>query len=672
MADSGTDPRGPGERPPERDRYDGRLTGDDVFLFHEGNLFRAHERLGCHPGERDGQAGAWFAVWAPGAVSVSVIGSFNEWRPDRHELRRLPDGGMWEGFVPGVQKGDRYKFHVRSKWNDYWVDKADPFGVLHEEPPRTASVVWDLDYDWGDETWMAERGRRQAADAPMSIYEVHPGSWRRNDGRFLSYRELAPLLRDYVVEHGFTHVELMPIMEHPFFGSWGYQVTGLFAPTARYGTPQDLMFLIDTLHRAGVGVLLDWVPSHFPTDEHGPAYFDGTHLYEHADPRQGLHPDWRTYIFNFGAGGVVSFLISNAMHWLDRYHADGLRVDAVASMLYLDYSRKDGEWIPNRHGGRENLEAIEFLRRLNTAVYAEYPDVQTIAEESTSWPQVSRPVYLGGLGFGMKWDMGWMHDTLEVLSMDPVFRSHHHQKLTFRQMYAWSESFVLSLSHDEVVHGKRSLLDKMWGDAASKFAQLRLLYGYMTGLPGKKLLFMGGEFGQWREWNHDGELSWELLDAAAHRGLQRWVGDLNRLYRDEPALHRGDFKGDHGFRWVDCHDHAQVVLSWLRYGEGDDRPVLVVCNFTPVARHGYRLGVPRAGRWEERLNASAEHYGGDGAGNYGGVDTEDVPSHDHPVSLRLTIPPFGVLFLQPAEEPGPAPADAPAGKRKRPTAGEDR
>jgi 1,4-alpha-glucan branching enzyme len=579
---------------------------------------------------------------------VSVIGSFNEWRPDRNELTALPEGGIWEGFVPGVRQGDRYKFHVRSRFRDYWVDKADPYGVLHEEPPRTASVVWDLSHTWTDDAWMAERGSRIAEDAPVSIYEVHPGSWRRRDGHWPSYRELAPELTEYVVEHGFTHVELMPIMEHPFYGSWGYQVTGLFAPTARYGTPQDLMVLIETLHRAGVGVILDWVPSHFPTDEHGPAFFDGTHLYEHADPRQGLHPDWRTYIYNFAAGGVVSFLISNAMHWLERYHIDGLRVDAVASMLYLDYSRKDGEWIPNRYGGRENLDAIEFLRRLNTAVYGAFPDVQTIAEESTSWPQVSRPVYLGGLGFGMKWDMGWMHDTLEVLTMDPVFRGHHHEKLTFRQMYAWSESFVLALSHDEVVHGKRSLLDKMWGDAASKFAQLRLLYGYMTGLPGKKLLFMGDEFGQWREWNHDGELSWELLDAAAHRGLQRWVGDLNRLYREEPALHRGDFRGDRGFRWVDCHDHAQSVLSWLRQGDDDDPPVLVVCNFTPVARHEYRLGVPLAGRWDEVLNGDATIYGGGGDGNLGGVDTEDVPSHDHPVSIRLTIPSFGVLFLRPA------------------------
>ena len=637
--------RTPRTAPPSVE-HGGRLTAEDVFLFHEGSHLRVHERLGCHLGEHGGERGAWFAVWAPHAREVSVIGSFNGWTPGTAALRAVGDSGMFEQFVPGVAKGDRYKFHIRSTHREYWVDKADPYGILHEQPPRTASVVWDLEYAWHDDAWMASRGTHNALDAPMSIYEVHFGSWRRPDGTMPRYREIAPRLADYCREMGFTHVELLPVMEHPFYGSWGYQVTGNFAPTSRHGTPQDFMSLVDTLHGAGVGVILDWVPSHFPTDEHGLAYFDGTHLYEHADPRQGLHPDWRTYIYNYNVGGVVSFLLSSAVHWLDRYHVDGLRVDAVASMLYLDYSRDEGAWIPNRHGGRENLEAIEFLRKLNTVVYEAFPGVQTIAEESTSWPQVSRPVYLGGLGFGMKWDMGWMHDTLEILGMDPLFRGHHHEKLTFRQMYAWSENFVLSLSHDEVVHGKRSLLDKMWGDAPSKFAQLRLLYGYMTGLPGKKLLFMGDEFGQWREWNHDTELSWELLDTAAHAGLKRWVADLNRTYRGEPSLHRGDFRGDRGFRWIDCHDHDNSVLAWLRVGDDGSPPVLVVCNFTPIEREGYRLGVPAAGRWAEILNSDAAAYGGRDAGNFGGVDSEPIPSHGHELSVRLTLPAFGVLFLR--------------------------
>jgi len=638
----------------------GRITADDVYLFHEGNLHRAHERLGCHPATHEGRTGAWFAVWAPHARSVSVIGSFNDWAPGKTPLRRLEDGGIWEAFVPGVARGDRYKFHVRSSVGNYWVDKADPYGVFHEEPPRTASVVWDHDYAWGDDAWMAARAAKNAGDAPMSVYEVHLGSWRRHDGRPMTYREIAPALADYAVEMGYTHVELMPVMEHPFYGSWGYQVTGAFAPTARYGTPQDFMFLVDTLHRAGVGVILDWVPSHFPYDEHGPAFFDGTHLYEHADPRQGVHPDWKTYIYNYNVGGVVSYLISSAFLWLDRFHADGLRVDAVASMLYLDYSRQDGEWVANRFGGRENLEAIEFLRRLNLAVAGSFPGAFTVAEESTSWPQVSRPVHVGGLGFSMKWDMGWMHDTLEVLSMDPVFRKHHHGKLTFRQMYAWSENFVMSLSHDEVVHGKRSLLDKMWGDPWKKFAQLRLLHGYMHGLPGKKLVFMGGEFGQWREWNHETGLSWELLDTAAHRGVQRWVADLNRLHRERPALHRGDFRGEAGFRWVDCHDHDHGVLAWLRLAGDDEPPVLVVAHFTPTVRHGYRLGVPRGGRWAELLNGDAEVYGGSGQGNAGAVVAEPVPSHGHPYSVVLTVPPLATLFLAPETDAETSPAGAEA------------
>jgi 1,4-alpha-glucan branching enzyme len=641
----------PERNPEQRTSGADALDADVVRRFHAGDLHDAHDHLGCHLVQRDGVRGARFGVWAPNARSVSVIGSFNEWAPDRHPMQEVA-GGVWEAFVPGVERGDRYKFHLRSSIDGYWVDKADPYAVYAERPPRTASIAWDLEFDWGDGEWMGSRPEHAALEAPMSVYEVHLGSWRRNDGSPLSYREIAPKLASYVAEMGFTHVELLPIMEHPFYGSWGYQVTGMFAATSRYGSPQDFMALVDTLHRAGIGVILDWVPSHFPTDEHGPGFFDGSHLYEHADPRQGMHPDWGTCIYNYNAGEVVSYLISSAKFWLRRFHIDGLRVDAVASMLYLDYSRGDGGWIPNRYGGRENLEAIEFLRKLNAAVYEACPDVHMIAEESTSWPQVSRPLYLGGLGFGMKWDMGWMHDTLEVLSMDPVFRRHHHERLTFRQMYAWSENFVLPLSHDEVVHGKKSLLDKMWGDPWKKFAQLRLLYGYMYGLPGKKLLFMGAELAQWREWNHDGPLSWELLDEPSHRGIQRWVADLNRLYHDVASMHEGDFQGDRGFRWVDCHDHDNSVLSWLRLDENEIDPVLVVCNFTPLPRHDYRLGVPRPGRWEEILNSDAETYGGSGEGNLGGVDSEAHPSHGHDQSVRLTVPPFGALFLRPRADGG--------------------
>ena len=491
----------------------------------------------------NGQSGTYFAVWAPDARKVSVIGDFNGWNRTSHPLQPRGQSGIWEGFVPGVGKGALYKYHIKSRYRGYKVDKADPFGFYHETPPKTASIVWDIGYNWGDKEWLEKRHGHNALDAPMAIYEVHLGSWRRvpeEDNRPLTYRELAPQLAEYVKQMGFTHVEFLPVMEHPFFGSWGYQTTGYFAPTSRYGTPQDFMFLIDYLHQHDIGVILDWVPSHFPTDEHGLGFFDGTHLYEHAYPQKGFHPDWSSYIFNYGRNEVQSFLLSSALFWLDKYHVDGLRVDAVASMLYLDYSRKNGEWMPNKYGGRENLEAIAFLRRFNEEVYKNYPDVQTIAEESTAWPMVSRPTYVGGLGFGMKWDMGWMHDTLEYITKDPIYRKYHHNELTFRMLYAFTENFVLPLSHDEVVHGKGSLLGKMPGDDWQKFANLRLLLGYMYAQPGKKLLFMGAELGQWQEWHHDESLDWHLLEYQRHAGIKKWVEDLNRLYRSEPALYELD------------------------------------------------------------------------------------------------------------------------------------
>ncbi len=517
------------------------LSDWDYHLFNEGSHTRLWEKLGSHVVTRDGVTGTMFAVWAPNAASVSVMGDWNGWNPKELHLEDRGPSGIWEGFVPHVGNGAHYKFHIRSKHNGYRVDKADPFGILHETPPATASVVWNLDYEWRDDDWMHDRAQRNAFTAPMSIYEMHIGSWRRDGERPLTYRELAEPLAAYLRKMNFTHVELLPVMEHPFYGSWGYQCTGYFAATSRYGTPQDLMYLVDVLHQNDIGVILDWVPSHFPTDEHGLSYFDGTHLYEHADPRKGFQPDWGSLVFNLGRNEVRSFLLSSALYWLGVFHADGLRVDAVASMLYLDYSRKHGEWIPNEFGGRENIEAISFLRRLNEDVYKVHPDVQVIAEESTSWPMVSRPTYVGGLGFGMKWDMGWMHDTLRYFALDSVHRKFHHNDLTFRAMYAFSENFVLPLSHDEVVHGKGSLIRKMPGDEWRRFANLRLLFAHMYSQPAKKLIFMGGEFGQWREWNHDASLDWSQLDSAPNAGLQRWVEDLNKAYRDIPALHELDF-----------------------------------------------------------------------------------------------------------------------------------
>jgi 1,4-alpha-glucan branching enzyme len=624
------------------------LSDQDLYLFNEGSHVRLHEKLGAHPCTVDGVSGTRFAVWAPNAQSVSVPGDWNGWDRERDRLHPRGSSGIWEGFVPGVGPGAVYKYHLRSRERGYRVDKADPFAFRQEVPPRTASVVWELDYAWGDKEWMEARAPRQALTAPMSIYELHVGSWRRlaaEGGRSLSYRELAQPLAEYAASLGFTHVELLPVMEHPFFGSWGYQTTGYFAPSSRYGTPQDLMYLIDVLHQHGVGVLLDWVPSHFPSDEHGLGFFDGTHLYEHGDPRQGFHPDWNSFIFNYDRHEVRSFLLSNALYWLEAYHADGLRVDAVASMLYLDYSRKPGEWVPNAHGGRENLGAVDFLRRCNQEVYGRHPDVQTIAEESTAWPMVSRPVWLGGLGFGLKWDMGWMHDTLAYLRRDPIHRSHHHGELTFRMLYAFTENFVLPLSHDEVVHGKGSLLGKMPGDAWQRFANLRALYGVMWAQPGKKLLFMGGELAQGSEWNHDGALEWQLLRQAPHQGVQRFVRDLNTTYRAEPALHELDCDAA-GFAWIDCNDNEQSTLSWLRRASSGTGTIAVACNFTPVPRHGFRLGVPAPGRWREILNSDATLYGGGGLGNLGGADAARVPWHGQPSSLSITLPPLAVVWFR--------------------------
>ncbi len=627
------------------------LTDQDLYLFNEGSHLRLYEKLGSHLLEAGGTRGVYFAVWAPDAEGVFVIGDFNGWNKESHPLRARASSGIWEGFIPGVEKGAVYKYHVRSRFNGYRADKADPYAVRQEVPPHTGSVVWEPVYDWEDGEWMARRGAANAPDAPMSIYEMHIGSWRRvpEDGdRPLTYRELAAELGDYLSDMNFTHVEFLPVMEHPFYGSWGYQTTGYFAPTSRYGTPEDFMFLVDSLHRRGIGVILDWVPSHFPTDEHGLGYFDGTHLYEHSDPQKGYHPDWNSWIFNYGRNEVRSFLLSSAMSWLDRFHADGLRVDAVASMLYLDYSRKQGEWIPNKYGGRENLEAIDFLRRLNTETYGHHPDTQTMAEESTAWPMVSRPTYVGGLGFGMKWDMGWMHDTLLYFSKDPVHRRFHHNNITFRMIYAFNENFVLPLSHDEVVHGKGSLLGKMPGDEWQKFANLRSLFGYMYAQPAKKLLFMGGEFGQWSEWQHDNSLQWHLLEYGPHQGVRNWVRDLNRLYRERPELHEVEFDPA-GFEWIDGSDADQSVLSFLRRGKDPERAVVMVFNFTPVPRHNYRVGVPGGGLWKELLNSDAEVYGGSGMGNQGAVEAAPLPLHGKTHSLTLTLPPMGALFLAPAD-----------------------
>ncbi len=623
------------------------LSDHDIYLFKEGNHFQLYNKLGSHLTSVNGVQGVYFAVWAPNAERVSVIGDFNQWSKGSHPLTvRSDNSGIWEGFIEGIGNGIAYKYAIISKHNGYVAAKGDPFAFRWEAPPKTASQTWDIHYGWNDGEWMKSRHTANSIHAPMSVYEIHPGSWRRlpeEGNRFLTYREMSRYLAEYVKEMGFTHVEFLPVMEHPFYGSWGYQSVGYFAPTSRYGTPQDFMYLIDYLHQNGIGVILDWVPSHFPSDEHGLVYYDGTHLYEHADMKQGFHPDWKSYIFNYGRNEVRNFLISNAHFWLDKYHVDVLRVDAVASMLYLDYSRQDGEWIPNEYGGKENIEAIQFLKRFNESVYSVYPDALTVAEESTSWPLVSRPTYVGGLGFGMKWNMGWMHDTLHYFSKDPIYRKYYSNLLTFSLLYAFTENFTLPFSHDEVVHGKRSLLEKMPGDEWQKFANLRLLLGYMYGHPGKKLLFMGGEFAQRKEWNHDESLDWHLLQYPAHQGVQQWVKDLNRLYKSERPLYELDFSGD-GFEWVDCQDFEQSVISFLR--KDKDHSILVVYNFTPVPRRNYRIGVSQGGFWMELLNSDATIYGGSGHGNLGGLEAAPLPMHGKSYSLSLNVPPLGALFLK--------------------------
>jgi 1,4-alpha-glucan branching enzyme len=633
------------------------LSPFDLHLFNEGTHSHLFDKLGAHPTQEP--AGTYFAVWAPNADHVSVIGDFNGWDKTVNGLFPREQSGIWEGFIPGVRQGAVYKYYVQSRVTHAGADKADPFAAYSEAPPRQASIVWDLSYQWGDESWMANRKRVNSREAPWSVYEMHLGSWMRvpeEQNRFLTYRELAPRLADYVGRMGFTHVEFMPVMEHPLYRSWGYQVTGFFAPTSRYGTPQDFMFLVDYLHQSGIGVILDWVPSHFPADEFGLQNFDGTHLFEHSDPRLGVHPDWGSSIFNYGRHEVRGFLVSSGLFWLDRYHADGLRVDGVASMLYLDYSRAAGEWIPNEFGGNENLEAVDFLRRLNTDIYKEQPNTQTIAEESTSWPLVSRPTYLGGLGFGMKWDLGWMHDTLNYMSQEPIHRKFHHQTLTFRMLYAFGENFMLPLSHDEVVHGKGSLISRMPGDTWQKFANLRLLYGYMYAQPGKKLMFMGDEFAQWDEWDHDHSLDWHLLDSPDHSGMRLWVGDLNRILREEKALHELDFEPA-GFSWIDCTDADQSIVSLVRSGRQASDLIVAIFNFTPVPRHGYQIGIPKGGRWVELLNSDSPLYGGSGQGNLGGVEASPVGMHGHSHSVVLTLPPLSALFLKPDPESTRPPDD---------------
>jgi len=620
----------------------------DVHLFKEGKHFHLYKKLGSHLVEFEGKTGTYFAVWAPNAENVTVIGDFNDWNRYTHYMNARPDGsGIWEVFIPGIEKGTIYKYFIRAH-NGYEVEKGDPYALLWELPPQTASVVWESHFEWKDQKWLESRKENAGKPQPYSVYEIHIGSWKRvpeEGNRFLTYKEMAYDLPAYVKEMGFTHVEFMPVMEHPFFGSWGYQVTGYFAPSSRFGTPEEFMLLIDALHREGIGVILDWVPSHFPSDMHGLHYFDGTFLYEHADPRKGYHPDWKSYIFNYGRNEVRSFLISNALFWLDRFHADGLRVDAVASMLYLNYSREEGEWIPNEHGGQENLEAVSFLKQFNETVYSEYEDVVTIAEESTAWPMVSRPTSMGGLGFGMKWMMGWMHDSLEYFKLDPIHRQHHQNSITFSIYYAFAENFMLPLSHDEVVHGKYPLLLKMPGDNWQKFANLRALYAYMYAHPGGKLLFMGGEFGQTSEWNHDASLDWHLKDQHFHRGITNSLRALNKIYSSETALYEMAFE-EQGFEWVDTQDTANSVISFLRKGTAPGDIILIICNFTPLTRPNYQLGVPLAGEWKEIFNSDDKAFGGSDVRNPKPVLSNPHPSHGKDQSISLTLSPLGVIYMK--------------------------
>ncbi|MGH1477995.1 MAG: 1,4-alpha-glucan branching protein GlgB [Geminicoccales bacterium] len=626
----------------------GPVIGDvDNYLLGEGSHKRLWERLGAHVIEHEGAHGTHFAVWAPNAKRVSVVGDFNGWEGRRHPMRLHPGTGVWEIFMPGLGDGVAYKYEIRGRDGQLLPLKADPFGFGAELRPKTASVVRKIDdFSWDDKSWLAKRGPRQAVDAPVSIYEVHLGSWKRGDGNvYLSYDELGDQLIPYVTKLGFTHIELLPITEHPFDGSWGYQPIGLFAPTARHGGPVDFARFVDRCHEAGIGVLLDWVPGHFPTDEHGLGRFDGTALYEHEDPRQGFHQDWNTLIYNYGRPEVANYLHANALFWLEAYHLDGLRVDAVASMLYLDYSREGGEWVPNRFGGRENLEAIDLLKRMNELAYGEHDGVMTLAEESTAWPGVSKPTYAGGLGFGYKWNMGWMHDTLLFMGKDPIHRRWHYHQMTFGLLYAFTENFVLPLSHDEVVHGKGSILGRMPGDTWQQFANIRAYYAFMWGHPGKKLLFMGQEFAQGVEWNAEQSLDWHLLDVDWHQGVQTLVRDLNKLYRDLPALHQLDCDGG-GFEWLEANDAEHSVLAWLRKGDAGTAPILVICNFTPTLHEAYRLGLPVPGRWKEVLNSDAEIYGGSGMGNQGMIETEEVASHGRPFSASITLPPLATVWFR--------------------------
>jgi len=632
------------------------VTDFERYLFGEGTLMKMYEKLGAHLTEMNGRQGVLFAVWAPNALRVSVVGDFNQWDGRRHPMRLHHGSGIWELFIPGLAEGDVYKYEIKTYYHNYTVTKSDPLGFYHELRPQNASVVWNIDkHSWQDQEWMTNRASFNSIHNPMNVYEVHLGSWRRSpDNEWLSYDDLAKTLIPYVKEMGYTHIELLPVAEHPYDGSWGYQVTGYFAPTSRHGTPEQFMAFVDACHQAGIGVILDWVPAHFPKDEHGLGFFDGTHLYEHADPRQGEHPDWGTYIFNYGRNEVRQFLISNALFWLEKYHIDGLRVDAVASMLYLDFSREPGQWVPNPYGGRENIEAINFIRTCNDRIHAAFPDVLTIAEESTAWGGVTRPTSENGLGFDLKWNMGWMHDTLQYIKNEPVHRAYHHGTLTFSLLYAFSERFLLPFSHDEVVHLKKSMLDKMPGDTWQKFANLRALYGYMIGHPGKKMLFMGGEFGQWREWTEKFSLDWHLIDQEPkHRQLQQFVRDLNQLYRAEQALHADDYSWE-GFTWLDLHDYQRSLLAFARHVPAHDdkvnsrETVIVACNWTPVVREGYRLGVPEAGDYVELLSSDHAHYGGSGVLNEGRMTSTNFSWHGQPHSIQLTLPPLAVVFLKKA------------------------
>jgi 1,4-alpha-glucan branching enzyme len=623
------------------------LTDYDLHLLGEGRHLDIYEKLGAHIMEINGVKGVHFAVWAPNAHRVSVIGDFNHWDTRTHPMLKHVDAGVWELFIPGLDDGEIYRYDIRSRVNNYHVEKTDPYGFFAERRPNNASIVADINsYQWGDSAWMEKRASYKPLVSPMSTYEVHLGSWRRDtDGTWLNYRQLAHELVVYATDMGYTHLELMPVSEHPLDASWGYQTTGYFAPTSRYGSPADFMYFVDYCHQNGIGIILDWVPAHFPKDGHSLSYFDGTHLYEHDDPRQAEHPDWGTYIFNYGRNEVRNFLLSNAMFWLKKYHIDGLRVDAVSSMIYLDFSRKPGQWIPNKFGGRENLEAISFLKEFNETVHGECPGAFTIAEESTAWPMVSRPVYLGGLGFTLKWNMGWMHDTLDYIETDPVYRRYYHNRVTFSLFYAFSENFILSLSHDEVVHLKGSLIQKTAGDWWQKFATLRLLFGYQYTHPGKKLNFMGQEFGQWREWSEERSLDWDLLQWPTHKGVQSWVNDLNHFYAAQPALFQHDFDPS-GFRWIEANDAEQSVFTYIRFADDPNDFLVIACNFTPVPRAGYRVGVPEAGFYAELLNSDSEHYGGTNVGNGGGLNTEPTPWHTWNQSLNLTLPPLGIVILK--------------------------